>query len=161
MVDVQVGKLVRTLDGHNPGGRAVGLRQYTDLGIDPTRWYGTDYFGNEMDAGIQFIGPQSGRVLITVGAGARDSSSAERFRLGFEVRANNRGGAVVLAPDELRSWVTAREMSSYMFGSRVIIVENLTSTAIYWARVVFQSSSGSDPDTVDFQYPAIVVVPLS
>ncbi len=154
--------LLRTIDGHNPGGKATGAQQYSDFPIDPTKWHGNDEFGTgEADIAVAVTAPNSGKLLVVVGGGARDNSSAERFRLSFEIRTNTRGGAVVLAPDELRGWVTAREAASYMFGSRVIIVENLTPTALYWVRAVFQSSSGSDPDTVDWQYPGILVVPLT
>lgn len=162
MVDIAPNRLVRTLDGHNPSDKSTGARQYNDLGIDQPDWQGNEEF-NLPDIAVQVIAPTSGKLMVSVGAGARDNGTApnvDGFRLSFQVKQGGFAGSVLTDASTFRGWVSSRNVTLYMFGSRIIIIESLTPGNLYYIRAVWQSSQGTDPDTLDWQYPSLVVVPL-
>lgn len=107
----------------------------------------TSYVSGTPVVSVTFIAPTSGRVLLTVGAGMRDSSGINRVHVAPLVRLTNAGGAQVLAPDVTTRGVGCpAEAVNYAYYSRTTLLEGLTPGQQYYAHVVHKVSGGNSGD---------------
>lgn len=104
----------------------------------------TAYVTGTPELGVYFMAPTSGRVLITVSGGARDTTNDNRAFLSPQVFLDSASGDEILAPSvESYGWANPGSNSDYVFGSRVSMLENLIPGRVYYARVMFSPEGAS------------------
>lgn len=118
----------------------------------------TSYSAGSPVVSVTFVAPTSGRVLLTVGLGARNSGSSDRVHLAPEVRVGSSGGSVFLAADvAMRGVGSSAGGSAYHYRARTTLLDGLTPGQTYYARTMHKVSSGNG----DINARDITVVPAS
>lgn len=113
------------------------------------------------EVGVFFIAPSTGRVLVTVGGGARDNTNNNRVFLSPQIFQEDANGLEVLAPSvTFYGYGTAGSNADYVFGSRVVMIESLSPGRKYYARVVMAAEQGTG-STADVAVREIMVEPTS
>jgi hypothetical protein len=101
--------------------------------------------------GETFVAPPSGKALVAVGGGGRDTGSGteRRVQVAPEIRnGTTSGGSLFLAADQLRSgWSSDGEARGYMYGSRVSVISGLTPGNSYFARTMHRAINSSGANT--------------
>jgi hypothetical protein len=123
----------------------------------------TSYESGTPEVGVYFIAPASGTVRITIGGGVRDNnaSNPDRIFLSPAVYADGPNGTQVLAPSvTLRGYGGSEVERDYQYGCRVSLLEGLEAGRQYYARVMFFTSDGTDPDSGDITSRDIIVIPM-
>jgi hypothetical protein len=118
----------------------------------------TSYISGTTIVSVYFLAPTSGRVLLTVGGGLQDSSTANRVHLAPVVREDDpSGNAVVSADVATRGIGSPEQCTSFMYLSRTTLLTGLTPGRTYYAHTAYKVSGGS---TGDIQSRDISVVPV-
>ncbi len=109
----------------------------------------TSYVTGTPVCSATFVAPTSGRVLLTVGLGARDNGGTNRVHLAPEVRVTNSGGSVVLSADvTLRGVGSVGEATGFHYRSRTTLLESLTPGTTYYVQTMHKVSAGTTADIV-------------
>ncbi len=109
------------------------------------------------EIGVRFVAPSTGRVLITVGGGARDATNDGRIFFAPQVLADNLVDEVLAAAVAIYGYGTPGSNSDYVFGSRTGLLSGLTPGRTYYARVMVQAETTS----ADLIFRDISVEPVS
>lgn len=120
----------------------------------------TSYIAGSPEVGTTFVAPTSGRVLLSVGLGAKDSAG-NRVHLAPEVfLGTSSAGTQILAPD-----VTARGVGTAsstinvaMYRGRTTLLTGLTPGSTYYVRTMHKVSGGT---TADIAVRDVEVTPTS
>jgi hypothetical protein len=141
--------------------------------LAPTAWWHDDtaqsnltstaYETGTPEIGVYFIGPESGRVRVSVGGGFRDNggSALDRVFLAPQLFLGSSAGTEIAAPAvATRGYGSVAENTEYQYGSRVSLVTGLTPGARYYIRLMHQTSAGTDPDTADIAARDLIVIPV-
>lgn len=121
----------------------------------------TSYVTGSPEVGVYFTAPISGRVLITVGGGARDNTNDNRVFTSVEVLAGDANGEQFLAPSvPTGGWGTMGTNANYMFASRTFLLSGLTPQVRYYARVM-TSVETTTSTSADTAVRDIIVEPVS
>jgi hypothetical protein len=121
----------------------------------------SSYVPGSPEVGVYFIAPTSGRVLVTVGGGARDNTNDNRVFLSPQIFQDDVNGSVVLAPSvTFYGYGTPGSNADYVFGSRTSMIENLSPGRRYYARVMMAAEQGTG-STADVAVREIMVEPTS
>lgn len=121
------------------------------------------YVTGSPEVGVFFIAPASGTVRLTIGGGLRDNgaSALDRVFLSPQLFLDNSGGSEILAPSvTLRGYSGAAENTEFQYGSRVSLITDLVPGNLYYCRVQYLTSAGTDPDTADIASRDIIVIPM-
>jgi len=124
----------------------------------------TTYVTGSPEVGVYFLAPTSGTVRITVGAGVRDNGGSNRDRLFISpavYRVTPTGLEEVLAPSvTFRGYGGSEAVTEMQYGCRVSLLTGLTPGTQYYARIMYFTSSGVDPDTADINARDLIVIPM-
>ncbi|TDE40494.1 hypothetical protein E1295_31845 [Nonomuraea mesophila] len=118
----------------------------------------TSYVSGSPLVSLYFIAPTSGRVLLTIGGGVQDSSSANPVYLSPVVREDGpAGAAIVEANAETRGISCPRQTTSFMYVSRTTLLEGLTPGRTYYVHTAHRVPAGTSGD---IQSRDLTVVPV-
>lgn len=126
-------------------------------------------FGNTTNAsgppecGVAFVAPTSGRVLLLLGGGLRDSSGNNRVFLGPEVFVGPDSSGTQVESGSFHEFVSSPPETESIYGSRAVLVEGLTAGETHYARLYHYTAltGGTPAATSDIFVREIIVVPLS
>lgn len=130
--------------------------QETDSGTVTSTTYTADRTGTANEAGLAFVAPTTGKVLVHMNAGMFNSSATPFNLVSFEVRtgATIGSGTVVTAASDtyaLQKYGT----SEFHYGA-TFQVSGLTAGSSYNAQLMYKTQS----DTMTINRPGIVVDPV-
>lgn len=118
----------------------------------------TSYISGTPIVSVYFKAPTSGRVLLTVGGGLQDSSTANRVHLAPVVRQDDPNGTAVVSADVVTRGIGSPEQcTSFMYLSRTTLLTGLTPGRTYYAHTAYKVSGGTSGD---IQSRDISVVPV-
>ncbi len=118
----------------------------------------TDYVSGSPLVSLYFVAPTSGRVLLTIGGGLQDSSTANRVHLAPVIREDGPSGESVLSASVVARGIGSPEQStSFMYLSRTTLVTGLEPGRTYYAHTAHKVSGGSSGD---IQSRDLTVVPV-
>lgn len=124
----------------------------------------TSYTPGSPEVGVYFLAPASGTVRITVGAGVRDNGGSNRDRVFVSpavYRMTPTGLEGVLTPSvTLRGYGGSSAVTEMQYGCRVSLLTGLSPGGMYYARVMYFTSTGVDPDSADIAARDIIVIPM-
>jgi hypothetical protein len=107
---------------------------------------------------VYFKAPTSGRVLLTVGGGLQDSSTANRVHLAPVVREDGPSGTAVVSADVTTRGIGCPEQTtSFTYLSRTTLLTGLQPGRTYYAHLAYKVSGGTSGD---IQSRDITVVPV-
>ncbi|WP_433519035.1 hypothetical protein ACQP2T_28060 [Nonomuraea sp. CA-143628] len=150
MPDITNGELVTAVD-MPPSVWAFDDTRISDISS-------TAYISGSPLVSLYFIAPTSGRVLLTVGGGLQDSSTANRVHLAPVVREDGPNGTAVLAADVVARGIGCTDQTtSFMYLSRTTLLTGLTPGRTYYAHTAYKVSGGTSGD---IQSRDITVVPV-
>lgn len=127
-------------------------------------------FGNDGDhkaygppeCGVAFIAPTSGRMLIVVGAGIRDSSGMNRVFVGPEVYRGTDAGGTSVTTGAFQEVVSSPVETKSIYASRTTLLTGLTAGEVHYARVYHYTlpHTGTVAATSDVFVREIIAAPL-
>lgn len=121
----------------------------------------TSYVTGSPEVGVYFIAPTTGRVLVTVGGGARDETNDNRVFLSPQIFQDDANGSEVLAPSVTSyGYGIPGSNADYVFGSRTSLVEGLQAGRRYYARVMMAAEIATS-SSADVIVREIMVEPTS
>ncbi|GIH69435.1 hypothetical protein [Sphaerimonospora thailandensis] len=135
-----------------------------DAGL--TQLSNTSYQAGSPVVAVTFVAPTSGRVLLIVGGGMRDSAAVDQVMLAPQVfRGTDATGSEVLAPSASgRGLGSVAADKAFHYASRTSLLSGLTPGATYYARVVHMivpPSGGTPSAKADIGARDITVIPVS
>jgi hypothetical protein len=95
---------------------------------------------------VTFVAATTGRALLTITAGMRDNTNADRLWLAPEVYlGTDATGTLFLGTSDTTETelVAPGEADDYMYASRTCLLTGLTAGSTYYARIMFRTLSGS------------------
>lgn len=121
------------------------------------------YVTGTPEVSVTFYAPTSGNVLVVVGGGLGNGSSApdNRVFMSPRIRLTNSSGANVLSPSVLNRGVGSDATSvGFAYFSRESIVSGLTPGQLYYAVIQYVVPNDGNGDTQDIAVREIVVAPI-
>ncbi|WP_143082139.1 hypothetical protein [Nonomuraea wenchangensis] len=119
----------------------------------------TSYITGSPVVFVYFTAPTSGKVLLTIGGGLQDSSTANRVHLAPVVREDGPGGSAVVSANVVTRGIGCPEQTtSFMYLSRTSLITGLTPGRTYYAHTAHKVSGGSSGDIASRD---LTVVPVS
>lgn len=155
MSDATTGKLFRAADIPPTG------YMHDDTGNNNI--VSTTYIVGSPEVGTFFIAPTSGRVRITVGGGARDNgaTAVDRIFISPQIFLDDANGSELLAPSvSIYGWSSCDSDLDHQYGCRVGMISNLIPEQVYYARLMYFTDTGVDPDTADIAARDIIIIPV-
>ncbi|ADG88891.1 hypothetical protein [Thermobispora bispora] len=153
MTDILVGSKIQ------PEDFPAAVQSFNNTTLNPVS--NTSYAAGSPVVAVTFVAPTSGRVLVTVGLGARSTDGGNRVHISPEVYlGTSSSGSLVLSADvTTRGAGTPAETKDYMYLSRTTLLSGLTPGSTYYARTVHKVSGGGATNYIVAR--SIVVEPTS
>lgn len=123
----------------------------------------TTYVTGSPEVGVRFIAPTSGRVIVTVGGGARDNTNNNRVFLSPEILEDDLVTQVLAPSVTSYGYGIPGSNADYVFGSRASLITGLTPGRLYYARVMMaaETDPGGTSFSADVAVREIMVEPVS
>lgn len=147
--------------GSNVRGQDAPATAWAQDDLSQLNLSNTIYIPGTPEVGVTFTAPTSGRVILTVGGGARDNGgNGDRVFIVPQVfRGPSTGGTEHLAPSVVVRGYASVPATEYAHGSRTTLLQNLIPGETYYARIMFATAAGSG--TADISCREISVTPTS
>lgn len=152
MADIAVGKDIRSWD--------FPPTQFVTDDTPQLNLTNTSYVVGSPEVGIYFLGPNSGRVRMTVGGGLRDSAGTDRVFLSPQIFENDSNGTVFMSTTIDNGYGSDESSTQFQYASRSILVENLTPNQVYYARLLYAIGGLAPVDTADLAARDIIIMPV-
>ncbi|MBA9002004.1 hypothetical protein [Thermomonospora cellulosilytica] len=111
----------------------------------------SSYVPGSPEVGVQFVAPTSGRIIITIGGGARDNTNDNRVFLSPQIfEGPDVSGTEILAPSvTIHGWGQTSTAATAGYGSRESLYPfpgagetELVPGQVYYARVMMAAEQG-------------------
>src|SRR5690606_21656323 len=140
---------------------SVTAQSDSEANISSTTFIGSQSPGGGNDlaeVGVTLIAPDSGTVVVALGAEMREQSTGNRLFVAPEVyEGTSAAGTLVLAATGNRGVTTSGDGGLYTTMGNFSVVYGLTPGATHYARVVYRTEGGT---TNDIRHRRITVIPL-